>query len=162
MKKISLIILSSCLLVTTLSAKETITLDFNKDTKGLIRKMAVYKAPSWVSKVVVKDSKEYYFSSPKSMIEFYYNPEKWPDAHAQSQDDLKQLVVTDYMTLAPLDATKAFYVYGSNKTSPAGDDLPAFKTHEEAKNFAHKNNGKRVLSFKEVKKGLIQLLNGDI
>lgn len=162
MKKLSLYILSAALLTTSLSAVSKFSLDFNKDTRGLVRKMDVSKDPFWVSKVVIKDSKEFYFSSPKSMFEFYFNPEKWPSAKASIQEDIKQIVVTDYSTHRPINAKTAFYVYGSNKTSPAGDDLPAFKLYSEAKAFADKNNGKRVLSFKEVSKGLVELLNGDI
>ncbi len=163
MKKLSLFIISSCLLSTlSLSASEAYTLHADKDTRGLIRKMQVYKTPSWTAKVVTKDSREFYFVSPKSLFEFYFNPMKWPEADAPTKLDIKELVVTNYATLKPIDATKAYYVYGSNKTSSAGDDLPAFKLHSEAKSFAEKNNGKRVLKFDEVSQGLIQLLNGDI
>lgn len=159
MKKLVLIVLLSVL---GLSASDDFKMNYDKKTKGLIRKMLVYKAPSWVGKVVTKESKTFYFSSPKSLIEFYYNPEKWPDANCPSQADIKALIITDYSTLNPIDATQAYYVYGTNKTSPAGDDLPAFKHYTQAKEFANKYNGKRILEFKEVKKGLIQLLNGDI
>lgn len=163
MKKSTLFILSTCLISTlSLSAKEAYKMNFNKETIGLVRKLHVYKDPAWVSKVITKDNKEFYFTSPKSLMEFYYNPEKWPLANVKTKEDLKEIVVTDYSNLEPIDAKYAFFVYGSHKISLAGDDLPAFKTIDDAKSFMSKNNGKRILQFKELKKGLIQLLNGDI
>lgn len=163
MKKFSNLVLSSCLLFNiAASANENYSLNFDKETRGLVRHMLVYKDPTWVAKVVTKDLKEFYFTSPKSLLEFYYNPEKWPKAKAETADQLKDIIVTDYKTLKPIDARYAFYVYGSNKTSTAGDDLPAFKNIDDAKYFMSKNKGKRVLSFNQISRGLIDLLNGDI
>jgi len=163
MKKLSLLVLSTCLLSTlNLSANEVYSINFNKETRGLVRQLLVYKDPLWVSKVVTNNSKEYYFTSPKSMFEFYHNPKKWPSTKINHFSELKEVVVTDFSSGKAIDARYAFYVYGSNKISFAGDDLPAFKTIEDAKNFLNSNNGKRILSFKEVSNGLIKLLNGDI
>lgn len=162
MKKLSLLVLAFCIFVTALSAKDVYKMDFDKETRGLVRKMLIYKDPTWVSKVVTKDSKEFYFTSPKSMMEFYYNPEKWPDAKTAKSEDIKNLIVTDYKTLKGIDAKYAFFVYGSNKISFAGDDLPAFKNIDDAKQFLKKNHGSRVLNFDQLTSGLIQLLNGDI
>ena len=163
MKKFSLLVLTSCLLSTlTLSANESYTMSFNKDTIGLVRKLPVYKNPSWVAKAVTKDSKEFYFISPKSLMEFYYNPKKWPSTNVNDKSELSSIIVTDYKTLKPIDAKYAFYVYGSNKISFAGDDLPAFENISDAKEFSNNNNGTKILSFKEISNGLIKLLNGDI
>jgi len=163
MKKLSLLVLPICLLSTlNLSAKEAYSIKFDKETRGVVRKMLVYKNPLWVSKVVTSNSKELFFISPKSMLEFYYNPKHWPDTKVNSQSDIKDLIVTDYATSQAIDAKYAFYVYGSNKISFAGDDLPAFKNIEDAKYFSNNNNGTKILSFNEISKGLISLLNGDI
>ncbi|PLY08135.1 MAG: hypothetical protein C0625_02825 [Arcobacter sp.] len=163
MKKLSLLILSTCLFSTlNLSAKEDYSLKFDKDTRGVVRKMLVYKNPMWVSKIVTNDERELFFISPKSMLEFYYKPKNWPETKINNSSELKELIVTDYTTGEAIDAKYAFYVYGSNKISFAGDDLPAFKNIENAKNFSKANRGMRILSFKEISSGLIQLLNGDI
>jgi len=163
MKKLLLLpLLASVLFTSQASAVENYTMDFKKDTRGLVRKLQIYKDPTWAAKVETKDSKVFYFTSPKSLMEFYYNPKKWPETKVSTSDDLKDIIVTDYATLNPIDAKYAFYVYGSNKISFAGDDLPAFKDINDAKNFLHKNNGKRILKFEELTNGLIKLLNGDI
>lgn len=138
------------------------TMDYDKDTVSVVRKMKVYENPKWVSKIELKNGKKLFFVSPKSMIEFYHQPGKWFDIGVKSEDDFKDILVTDYANLKPIDAKGAFYVYGSNHTSPAGDDLVPFANYEDAKKFAASNNGKRVLAFKEIKEALIDLLNGRI
>ncbi len=163
-KKLSLfLLLGSFFFSLNLSANETYKMNYDKQTRGLIRKLPVYKNPLWVAKVITKDSKEFYFVSPKSMLEFYYNAYKWEEeTNIKSKDDLKEIIVTDYKTSKPIDAKYAFYVYGTNKISLAGDDLPAFENINDAKKFMKENNGRRVLSFSQLSNGLIQLLNGDI
>ncbi len=138
------------------------TMDYDKESECVVRKLKVHKDPQWVSKIELTNGKKLFFSSPKSMIEFYHQPGRWYDIGVKSEDDFKELLVTDYNTLKPIDAKGAFYVYGSSKTSPAGDDLVPFASYEDAKTFAQKNNGKRVLSFKEIKESLIRLLNGSL
>jgi len=138
------------------------TMDYDKESECVVRKLKVHKDPQWVSKIELTNGKKLFFSSPKSMIEFYHQPGRWYDIGVKSEDDFKELLVTDYNSLKPIDARGAFYVYGSNKTSPAGDDLVPFASYEDAKAFAQKNNGKRVLAFKEIKEALIKLLNGSL
>jgi len=137
-------------------------LTFDKNTSCLVRHIKVYKAPKWIVKIEVRNGKVVYFSSPKSMFEFYHRPGKWFDVGVKSERDFSQIVVTDYDTLKPINAETAFYVYGSSVTSPAGDDLPAFETEDEAKKFSKNNHGKRILKFDAVPDALIRLLNGRI
>lgn len=159
-------ILTSLLLVSSIlsiaNAGEELKMNFDKNTKCMVRKIKVYEGPLWVSKIDLKNGKEVYFSSPKSMFEFYFRPGKWYDLGVKSEDDFKNIVVTDHATTKPIDARGAFYVYGSNKISPAGDDLVPFASYQEAKKFSKETNGKRIMSFKEISNALIRLINGRI
>lgn len=146
----------------TLNADGSYKMDYDKETTCLVRNLKVHKDPRWVSKIELTNGKKIFFSSPKSMIEFYQIPGKWFDVGVKSEDDFKLMLVTDFDTLKPIDAKGAFYVYGANETSPAGDDLVPFATFEAAKSFASKHNGKRVLAFNQVSNALIRLLNGKI
>ena len=137
-------------------------LSFDKNTSCLVRHIKVYKAPKWVAKIEVRNGKTVYFSSPKSLFEFYHRPGKWFDVGVKSERDFSKIVVTDYATLKPINAEKAFYVYGSGATSPSGDDLVPFESEAEAKKFSKVQNGKRILKFDEVPDALIRLLNGRI
>lgn len=135
------------------------TMDFDKESTCLIRKVKVYTAPEWVASIQVRSGEIIYFSTPKSMFEFYFQPGKWPEYNIKSNDDMR-INVTNFNTLQKIVAQEAYFVYGSNKTGPAGDDLPSFSTQKEAEEFSKKYNGKRVLDFAGVSDALVNLLNG--
>ncbi len=137
-------------------------MNFTKDSECLVRHLKVYKDPKWVSKIELSNGKILFFSSPKSMIEFYQQPGKWFDIGVKSESDFKDILVTDFITLKPINAKGAFYVYGGNITSPAGDDLPAFSTYESADKYSKEHKGKRIMNFKDISDALIRLLNGRI
>jgi nitrous oxide reductase accessory protein NosL len=149
------------LILGTVSVLLAGSIDVSKKDRCLIRQIKVYEYPAWIARAKTKH-KTVYFSSPKSMFEYYFQPIKWTSVGALTSDDIISVTVTDFNTLEAIDAKKAFYVYGSNKTSPAGDDLPAFATKQSAEIFAKKYNGKRVLSFDEISNALIYLINGRI
>ena len=142
--------------------EEIYTLDYDKNTTCIVRNFKVYKEPKWVGKIETRAGKTVYFSSPKSLFEFYHQPGKWFDVGIKSERDFSKIVVTDYETLKPINAEKAFYVYGSRAISPAGDDLVALESKEAAEVFSQKYNGKRIFTFDKVSAALIRLLNGRI
>lgn len=154
----------SLLLLSTLSlaSSESYKMDFDKESSCVVRKIKVYQEPKWAAKIELTNSKKLFFCSPKSMIEFYQRPGKWFDIGVKSESDFKDILVTDFETLKPINARGAFFVYGSNVTSPAGDDLVPFASYEAAKNWAAAHNGKRVLAFNQISDALIRLINGNI
>ena len=137
-------------------------IEVTKKERCLIRQIEVYKNPAWIAKATTRQKKSVYFSSPKSMFEYYFNPIKWTNLGAISSDDITSVMVTDFKTLKAIDAKKAYYVYGSTRISPAGDDLVPFGRLEDAENFSKMYRGKRILRFNEIKNSLIRLINGQI
>jgi len=163
----ALLFISSLLLAQTaevkpFNAQPFYSMNYDKNTTGLVRHLKVYKAPKWVAKIRVRNGKTVFFSSPKSMFEFYHRPGKWFDVGVKSERDFSEIVVTDFETLKPINAETAFFVYGSRATSPSGDDLVPLATKEAAQKFSDTYSGKRVLKFEEVPDALIRLLNGRI
>ena len=142
--------------------KHQYSMDYTKETKGIVRNIYVYKYPAWVSKITLQNGKTVFFCSPKSMIEFYLHPAIRPDVGVKKESDFKEILVTDFSTGKAINAKDAFFVYGSNEISPAGDDLPAFASYEEAQKFSKQHKGKRIMSFHKVPDGLIKLLNGKV
>lgn len=142
--------------------EKSYTINYDKNTTCLVRKIALYKEPKWVAKIEIRNGKTVYFSSPKSLFEFYHQPGKWFDVGVKSERDFSKIVVTDYETLEPINAERAFYIYGSRAISPAGDDLVALESKERAEAFSKKYGGKRIFKFDEVSDALIRLLNGRI
>jgi len=147
-----------CLILLTLSALFGAQLEIPKDAQCLIRKVSLYQHPEWASMITLRSGEHLYFSSPKSMFEFYFESSRWPEYVIRTKDDM-QIYVSDYDTMEKIVAQEAFYVYGSSKTSISGDDLPAFRTKEQAEAFVKKFGGSRVLDFAGVSDGLINLLN---
>ena len=138
-------------------------IEYNKDSVGFIRHLKLYEYPLWIAEIDLKSGQKVLFSSPKGMFEFYLHPASWfDDYHIKSEADFKELYVTDYATAKPIKAKGAFFVYGSDITSPAGDDLVAFDSYKAAEKFSKKHNGARILGFREVNYGLIKLLNGAV
>lgn len=137
-------------------------INFDKDTLCEVRQMKVYQHPNWIGKIELADGKNIFFSSPKSLFEFYFQPGRWAYLNIKKEEDFKLILVTDYKTLKAIDAKKAFFVYGSSETSPAGDDLVPFEHEDQAKAYMQKNGGARVLKFQEIKPSLINLLNNKI
>jgi len=144
------------------NAQPFYSMNYDKNTTGLVRHLKVYKEPRWVAKIKVRNGKTIFFSSPKSMFEFYHRPGKWFNVGVKSERDFSEIVVTDYETLKAINAETAFFVYGSRATSPSGDDLVALSTKEAAEKFSNKYSGKRIFKFDEVPDALIRLLNGRI
>ena len=152
---IGLVLLSSLLL--------SYEIKYDKDAIGYVRHLKLYKYPSWVSEIELSNGKKVLFSSPKGMFEFYLHPASWfGEYHIKSEHDFKKLYVTDFQTAKTINAKGAFFVYGSNEISPAGDDLVAFDSYKAAEEFSRKHHGARVLGFKEISYGLIKFLNGAI
>jgi len=156
MKKVILgLVLASTLLF-------SFEMDYDKETACLVRHLKVYENPAWVAKIELQNGKKIFFSSPKSMFEFYFRPGKWFDIGVRNEKDFKHILVTDFKTLKPVKAKGAFYIYGTNVTSPAGDDLVAFNSYADAEEFSKEHNGKRILGFRDVSDALIRLINGRI
>jgi len=137
-------------------------MNFTKEDRCLVRNLNVYKDPRWVSKIELQNGKILFFSSPKSMLEFYHRPGRWFDIGVKSEKDLKDILVTDYMTMKVINARDAYFIYGSRAISPAGDDLVPFKNKADADKFSKEYSGKRTFRFNEIPDALIRLINGRI
>jgi len=143
-------------------AQKNYVMDYDKNTECLVRHLKVYKDPRWAVKIELNNGKKIYFSSPKSMFEFYHRPGKWYDMGVKSEKDFKNIIVTDYLTMKLINAKDAFYIYGSRVHSPAGDDLVVIENEADAKEFSLKYGGKRIFKFNEISDALIRLINGRI
>ncbi len=153
------LMLAAVLTVTLLHAEKIHVTD---NDRCLIRQFEVAKYPQWVAKVVTVQNKNVYFSSPKSMFEYLFGASRWPELGALNRNDMKSILVTDFKTGHAIDATRAYYVYGSNQVSPGGDDLVPFASKSDAEDFMKRRHGARVLSFSKITPALVNLINGRI
>ena len=107
--------------------------------------MFVYKYPKWAATMQI-GAKTLYFDGVKDMLKYYFFDKDFP----YDRDKIKSVTVTDYYTLEALDATKAYYVIGSNVYGPMGNELIAFKSKDEALKFKEEHRGKAVLKLSEI------------
>ncbi len=110
-----------------------------KDEKCPICGMFVYKYPRWAVQIFYTH-KHYSFDGVKDLMKYYFN----------HKEDITKILVTDYYSQKAIDATKAFYVLGSDVYGPMGNELIAFKSESEAKTFYMDHRGSEVISFKDI------------
>ncbi|MGP1450459.1 MAG: nitrous oxide reductase accessory protein NosL [Wolinella sp.] len=110
------------------------------------------KYPKWRAVIVYKDGKKELFSSPKSMLHYFYSKSY------QNFSGVKNLYVSDYNSGDLILASDAFYVFGSRIVSMSGDDLIPFSTKESAEKFSQQWSGKRIFEFSNITKKLIDYL----
>ena len=138
----------------------------DKNERDLICGMQPYKNPKWMTEIELVNDKKLHFASVKCMMLFYYKNDKWHDLGVKAPkerkdraDNIKELRVQDYNSLKVIDAKKAFYVYGSHIMSPKGDDLVPFQYEKDAQNWMKENGGNKILTWKQFKLNLFDLLN---
>jgi len=129
------------------------SIDVPKGAKCPVCGMFVSKYPKWASEIVAAD-KHYYFDGVKDMMKFYFNPSEYN----VNKKDITHVHVSDYYTLQKLPAKNASYVYGSNVYGPMGNELIAFKTLENAKNFV-KDHGGTVVTFDTITPKIVRSLD---
>ncbi len=138
----------------------------DKKERDLICGMQPYKNPRWMTEIELINDKQLHFTSVKCMMLFYYKNDKWHDLDLEAPKDrknrhenIKQLRIQDYNSLKIVDAKKAFYVYGGHIMSPKGDDLIPFEYEKDAENFMKEKGGHKILTWKDFKLNLFDLLN---
>jgi len=112
--------------------------------------MFVYKYPKWVAQIVYRDGERLSFDGVKDMMKFYFNRNRYGKYENLTKDKIVNIIVTDYYTQKPIDATKAYYVIGSDINGPMGEELIPFTSLDSAKTFLHDHYGKKILKFSEI------------
>jgi nitrous oxide reductase accessory protein NosL len=137
----------------SIKSAQITTLAVPKGAKCPVCGMFVSKYPKWASEIIVAD-KHYYFDGVKDMMKFYFNPSEY---HV-NKEDIGHIHVSDYYTLEKMPAKNATYVYGSNVYGPMGNELIAFKTQENAKNFV-KDHGGTIVTFDTITLKIVHSLD---
>jgi copper chaperone NosL len=110
--------------------------------------MFVAKYPDFVAEIVFKDGFYAVFDGAKDMFKYYLDLKRRNPARNPS--DIRSIYVTDYYALQPTDATKAFYVIGSDVYGPMGRELIPFVTEGDAGEFMKDHAGKQLLRFGDI------------
>ncbi len=127
------------------------------DAKCPVCGMFVAKYPKWAASITTKDAALHYFDGNKDMMKFYFNAAAYKAPY--TKNDMTHLHVTDYYNITALDATKAWYVIGSNVYGPMGHELISFASKADAETFKKDHFGKQVLSFDAITPQLVETLD---
>lgn len=110
--------------------------------------MFVAKFPDFEAQIVFKNGARVFFDGAKDLFKYALDVKKYQPE--KSADDIAAIYVTDYYSLNPVDAGKAFYVLGSNVYGPMGKELIPFEKETDAREFMADHGGKAVLTFTAV------------
>lgn len=110
--------------------------------------MFVYKYPRWAAQIFYQ-KQHYSFDGMKDLMKWYFEYPK----------NIKHIYVKDYYSQKTIDATQAFYVFGSDVYGPMGNELIAFKNLQQAKDFSMDHRGKKIIAFKDITKDMIYALD---
>jgi len=121
------------------------------------------KHPKFEAEIRLKNGKTIRFASVKSMMNFFYHPEKYPGYGVSPRgEEIDKLYVRDFLDGTKLPAAKAWYVFGSRLVGPHGDDLIPLSSKTRAELFVQRYGGTRILSYDELRQkgfGLIKYLD---
>lgn len=156
-KLLGTILLSLFLLISTAHALETKPVRPQPDDKCPVCGMFVAKYPDWVGEIIYQDGTVLFFDGAKDLFKFYFEPHKFK-SNKQSQD-IKAIYVKEYYDLSFIEATKAFYVIGSDVYGPMGLELVPFKSEKDAKEFLRDHQGKKIITFNDIDLSLLKSLN---
>ena len=142
------LIVTCLILAFTASAALGAEIKPSKKDKCPVCGMLVYMYPDWAAKIEFKDGTTSFFDGPKDMLRYYLDLAKYAKGHAEG--DIREMLVTEYYDLTPVDAKTAWFVTGSDVMGPMGAELVPFKTEAQAADFKRDHKGKAILKFTEI------------
>jgi len=150
MKQISLITFFIAYLSLSAFAAEPGTIQAKEPTekdKCPVCGMYVKEYTDWVAQIAFSDI-TYFFDGAKDMFKFYLDVPKY--APKKKAGDIKAIYVKDYYNVKFIDATKVFYVIGSDVMGPMGKELVPFEKEADAQGFMKDHKGEKILKFKDI------------
>jgi len=136
------------------SQAKTIVSIVPHDAKCPVCGMFVYKYPKWAAMMVVS-GKKHFFDGVKDMMKFYIFDGDFP----YDREKIESMKVSDFYTLEPIDAKKAWYVMDSDIYGPMGNELIPFKDRDSAEDFITDHKGK-IVRFEDIDGRLVMGLDG--
>ena len=119
--------------------------------------MLVAKYPNWVAIVENEDGRARFFDGAKDLFKYLFDVPKYGGGGKPA--GIVRRWVTEFYGLSRIDARKAFYVVGSDVLGPMGHELVPLASREEAEEFLADHRGRRILTFTEVGRNLLDKID---
>jgi nitrous oxide reductase accessory protein NosL len=118
-----------------------------------IKSVPIEKHKEWLGYIQYNDNSVDAISSPKYAFNFFHTEALKHFA------GIYKLYMTDFKTGKLIDASEAYYVFGSRIMSVGGDDIIPFANETDAKEFLEANSGKKIYRFDRMDKNFINYLD---
>jgi nitrous oxide reductase accessory protein NosL len=118
-----------------------------------IKNVPIEKHKDWLGYIQYNDNTIDAVSSPKYAFNFFHTEALKHFA------GIYKLYMTDFKTGKLIDASEAYYVFGSRIMSVGGDDIIPFANEADAKEFLEANSGKKIYRFDRMDKNFINYLD---
>ncbi len=115
--------------------------------------------PKFQTEMVLKNGRKIRFASVKAMLHFYFRPDRYPEYGVKDRSEIGTMYLKDYLDGKRVEATKAWYVFGSRIVGPHGDDLIPLSSKARAELFVKRYGGSRIFPFGKVTPGLVRYLD---
>ena len=136
-----------------LIGKTYIDLGLKSELVCLIKNVPIEKHKDWLGYIQYNDNTIDAVSSPKYAFNFFHTEALKHFA------GIYKLYMTDFKTGKLIDASEAYYVFGSRIMSVGGDDIIPFANEADAKDFLEANGGKKIYRFDRMDKNFINYLD---
>ncbi len=118
--------------------------------------MFVARYPDWAASAAFQDGTVAWFDGAKDLFRFLERPERYLPSRRAAE--VVRLTVTDYYSLAPVDAHAAWFVVGSDVYGPMGVELVPFARESDAREFMSDHRGTGLLRFGDVGPAVLRRL----
>lgn len=136
-----------------LSGKEFDVLGLKADLMCPIKAVPIGAHKKWLGYIQYNDDSIQPVSSPKYAFNFFHTEALRHFA------GIYKLYMTDFKTGKLIDASEAYYVFGSRVMSVGGDDIIPFAEEADAQAFLEANSGKKIYRFDRMDKNFINYLD---
>lgn len=111
--------------------------------------MFVAPYSDWIATIVFQDNSQLFFDGAKDLFRYYYSLPNKNDS--RTRKDVSGIFLTDYYSTRFVPVENVFLVLGSDVYGPMGHELIPVIGEEAAKTFAKDHNGKKVITFEQLK-----------
>ena len=119
--------------------------------------MVVHRYPDFIASVSFEDGHKVFFDGVKDMVKYIFNLGKY--SPQRRKENIRNIFVTEYYDMRPVNGRKAHYVVGSDVYGPMGHELIPLASPEDARQFSKDHKGKRIVRFNEITPALIRQLD---
>ena len=118
--------------------------------------MAVQPHQDWLTQVRFDDGSTLFFEGPKDMFRYLHSPHSY--ARDKAELEIVATFVTTWGDQRTIPLERAWFVIGSDVKGPAGEELVALGSIEEANKFIIEHGGTRLCEAGDVSPSVLAQL----